>query len=109
MKIISKNRLRLPSIECIGGASVRKITLLLTVVSAFSVAFSASAARSDSLNFNSQFVFKDRNGKTVTAPIVEDYQKKKIVFPTAKVVTRETPQQFLPAIMSYEQVVAHSD
>ncbi len=79
MKIISKNRLRLPSIECIGGASVRKITLLLTVVSAFSVAFSASAARSDSLNFKSQFVFKDRNGKTVSAPIVDEYQKKQIV------------------------------
>jgi len=108
MKIISKNRLRLPSIECIGGASVRKITLLLTVVSAFSVAFSASAARSDSLNFKSQFVFKDRNGKTVSAPIVDEYQKKKIVYPAAKVDPRVNPKLMRAATIADERAHAHS-
>src|SRR5437763_6085854 len=108
MKIISQNRLRLPSIECIGGASVRKITLLLTVVSAFSVAFSASAARSDSLNFKSQFVFKDRNGKTVSAPIVDEYQKKKLVYPAAKVDPSVNPKLMRAATIADERAHAHS-
>src|SRR5207248_4874062 len=101
-------RLRLPSIECIGGASVRKITLLLTVVFAFSVAFSASAARSDSLNFKSQFVFKDRNGKTVSAPIIDEYQKKKIVYPTAKIDPRLNPKLMRAATIADERARAHS-
>src|SRR5437764_7064234 len=108
MKIISKNRLRLPSIECIGGASVRKIILLLTVVSAFSVVFSASAAQSDSLNFKSQFVFKDRNGKTVSAPIVDEYQKNKIVYPTAKIDPRLNPKLTRAATIADERAHAHS-
>ena len=108
MKIISKNRLRMPPIECIGGASVRKITLLLTVVSGVSVAFSASAARSDSLNFKSQFVFKDRNGKTISAPIVDEYQKKKIVYPTAKIDPRVNPKLMRAATIADERAHAHS-
>jgi hypothetical protein len=108
MKIISKNRLRRTPIECIGGASVRKITLLLTVVSAFSVAFSASAARSDSLNFKSQFVFKDRNGKTVSAPIVDQYQKNKIVYPSAKIDPRVNPKLMRAATIADERAHAHS-
>lgn len=108
MKIISKNRLRRTPIKCIGGASVRKITLLLTVVSAFSVAFSASAARSDSLNFKSQFVFKDRNGKTVSAPIVDEYQKKKIVYPTAKIDPAVNPKLMRAATIADERAHAHS-
>ena len=108
MKIIPKNRLRLPSIKCIGGASVRKITLLLTVVSAFSVVFSASAARSDSLSFKSQFVFKDRNGKTVSVPVVDEYQKNKIVYPTAKIDPRVNPKLMRAATIADERAHAHS-
>jgi hypothetical protein len=108
MKIIAKNRLRLPSIKCIGGASVRKITFLLTVVSASSVVFSASAAHSDSLNFKSQFVFKDRNGKTVSAPIVDEYQKKKIAYPAAKVDPRVNPKLMRAATIADERAHAHS-
>ncbi len=87
---------------------MRKITLLLTVVSAFSVAFSASAARSDSLNFKSQFVFKDRNGKTVSAPIVDEYQKKKILYPTAKIDPRVNPKLMRAATIADERAHAHS-
>jgi hypothetical protein len=108
MKIFSKNRLRHTPIKCIGGAPVRKITLLLTVISAFSVAFSASAAQSDSLNFKSQFVFKDRNGKTVSAPIVDEYQKKKIVYPTAKIDPRVNPKLMRAATIADERAHAHS-
>jgi hypothetical protein len=108
MKIIPKNRLRPPSIKCIGGPSVRKITLLLTVVSAFSVVFSASAARSDSLSFKSQFVFKDRNGKTVSVPVVDQYQKNKIVYPTAKIDPRVNPKLMRAATIADERAHAHS-
>ncbi len=87
---------------------MRKIILFLTVVSGFSVAFSASAARSDSLNFKSQFVFKDRNGKTVSAPIVDEYQKKKLVYPTAKVDPRLNPKLMRAATIADERAHAHS-
>ena len=108
MKKISKNRLRTLPIKCIGGASVRKITLSLTVFSAFSLVLSASAAKSDNLNFKPQFVFKDRNGKTVSAPIVDEYQKKKIVYPTAKVDPRVNPQLVRAATIAQERAHAHS-
>jgi hypothetical protein len=100
--------LREASIKCIGAASVRKITLLLSVFSVFAVAFSASAARTESLNFKSEFVFKDRDGKTVSAPIVDEYQKKKIVYPTAKVDPRVNPQLVRAATIAQERAHAHS-
>ena len=61
MKKIVKNRLRETPIECIGGAPVRKITLLLPIILACAVAVSASGAKTENLNFKPQFVFKDRN------------------------------------------------
>src|SRR5438552_9191271 len=89
VKNIPKNRLRRPLLEWIGGASVRKTTILSTIVFGCALAVSAHAARTESLSFTpqtvfqkqkdkavsapskSEFVFKDRNGKTVSAPIVE--------------------------------------
>jgi hypothetical protein len=109
MKKIVKNRLRVAPIECIGGASVRKITLLLAVSSAFSLVLSASAAKSDNLNFKRQFVFKDRNGKTVSAPIVDEYQKKKIVYPAAKIDPRINPKLMRAATIADERAHAHSN
>jgi len=108
MKKISKIRLREASIKCIGGASVRKIILLFTAFSAFALAFSASAARTDSLTFKPQFVFKDRDGKTVSAPIVDEYQQKKIVYPAAKVDPRVNPQLVRAATIAQERAHAHS-
>lgn len=108
MKKTLKNRLRLAPITCIGGASVTKLTLFLTVVSAYFVAFSASAARTDSLNFKPQFVFKDRNGNTVSAPIVDEYQQKKIVYPTAKIDPRLNPKLMRAATIADERAHAHS-
>jgi hypothetical protein len=81
-------------IERIGGAPVRKIILLITTLCGCSLAVSANAARTESLSFTpqsvfqkrtekavsepskSEFVSKDRTGKTVSAPIVEQSQKK---------------------------------
>ena len=108
MKTNVKNRLRGGPIECIGGASVRKIILLLTVFSAFALVFSASAAKTDNLNFEPQFVFKDRNGKTVSAPIVDKYQQKKLVYPTAKVDPRVNPKLMRAATIAQERAHAHS-
>ncbi|HKP05474.1 MAG TPA: hypothetical protein VJU77_19145 [Chthoniobacterales bacterium] len=87
---------------------MRKITLLLTVFSAFALVFSASAAKTDNLNFEPQFVFKDRNGKTVSAPIVDKYQQKKLVYPTAKVDPRVNPKLMRAATIAQERAHAHS-
>jgi hypothetical protein len=108
MKEIVRNRLRRGPIKCIGGASVRKITLLLTVFSALSLVLSASAAKPENLNFQPQFVFKDHNGKTVSAPIVDEYQKKKIVYPAAKVDPNMNPTLMRAATIAQERAHAHS-
>ena len=108
MEKIVKNPLRGGLIECIGSAPVRKITLLFTIFFGFSLVVSASAAKSDNLNFKSQFVFKDRNGKTVSAPIVDQYQTKKIVYPTAKIDPRLNPKLMRAATIADERARAHS-
>jgi hypothetical protein len=108
MKKIVRNRLREAPIKCIGGASVRKITLLLAVVSACAVAISASAAKTEALNFKPQFVFKDRNGKTVSAPVVDEYQQKKLVYPAAKIDPRFNPKLMQAATIAQERAHAHS-
>ena len=107
MKKIFKNHLRHLPIKCIGGAPVRKISLLLTV-GVCALAASASAAKTENLNFKPQFVFKDRNGKTVSAPVVEEYQKKKLVYPSAKVDPRLNPRLMQAATIADERAHAHS-
>ncbi|MDP9098972.1 MAG: hypothetical protein M3N48_08255 [Verrucomicrobiota bacterium] len=109
MKKIVRNRLREAPIESIEGASVRKITLLLAVVSACAVAVSASAAKTETLDFKPQFVFKDRNGKTVSAPIVDEYQKKKLVYPAARIDPRVNPKLMQAATIAQERSHAHSN
>ena len=126
MKKIAKNRLRRPLIEWIGGAPVRKTTLLSTVLCGCALAVSANAAQPESLSFQpqsvfqkrsekaasepakSQFVFKDRNGKTVSAPIVEQYQKNRIVHPMAKIDPRLDPRLSRAASIADERAYAHS-
>jgi hypothetical protein len=87
---------------------VRKITLLLAIVSASAFAVSASAAKTENLTFKPQFVFKDRNGKMVSAPIVDEYQKKKLVYPAAKVDPRLNPRLMQAATIADERAHAHS-
>lgn len=126
MKKIGKKRLRRPLIEWIGGASVRKTTLLSTILCGCALAASANAARPESLTFKpqsvfkqrngdapsesakSEFVYKDRNGKIVSAPIVEGYQKKRIVHPMAKIDPRLDPKLSRAATIADERAHAHS-
>ena len=70
---------------------------------------SASAAKTDNLNFKPQFVFKDRNGKTVSAPIVDEYQRKKLVYPTAKIDPHVNPTLMRAATIAQERAHAHSN
>src|SRR5436190_19520945 len=90
----TKNRLRECLIEWIGGASVSKTILPLTIICGCALAVSANAARTESLSFKPQTVFqkrteepvqelskskavvKDEAAKTVSAPIVQQSQKK---------------------------------
>ena len=108
MKKLVKNRLRRGPIECIWGGSMRKTNLLFALVFVFGAAFSASAAKTENLNFKPNFVFKDRNGKTVSAPIIDEYQKKKLVYPTAKVDPRVNPKLMQAATIAQERAHAHS-
>ena len=87
---------------------MRKTTLLFALVFVFGAALSASAARTENLNFKPQFVFKDRNGKMVSAPIVDEYQKKKLVYPAAKVDPRVNPKLMRAATIAQERAHAHS-
>jgi hypothetical protein len=100
--------LRSRPIECIGGGFMRRITLLFALVFVFGAALSASAARTENLNFKPQFVFKDRNGKMVSAPIVDEYQKKRIVHPIAKIDPRIDPKLVRAATIADERANAHS-
>lgn len=108
MKKIVKNRLRERPIECIGGGFMRKISLLSALVFVVGAAVSASAARTENLNFKPTFVFKDRNGKTVSVPVVDQYQKKKLVYPAAKVDPRVSPKLMRAATIAQERAHAHS-
>jgi hypothetical protein len=90
------------------------------------LAVSANAARTESLSFKPQavfekrgekaasepsqreFTFKDRNGRTVSAPIVERYQKNRIVHPIAKVDPRLDPKLTRAASIADDRAHARS-
>jgi hypothetical protein len=108
MKKIVRNRLRMGKIRSIRGGFMRKTTLLFAFVFIFGAALSAFAAKTENLTFKPQFVFKDHNGKTVSAPIVDEYQKKKLVYPAAKVDPRLNPKLMQAATIAQERAHAHS-
>jgi hypothetical protein len=66
------------------------------------------ASQSLSAPSKSEFVFKDKNGKTVSAPIVEHYQKNRIVHPLAKIDPRLDPKLSRAATIADERAHAHS-
>ena len=111
----------------IKGTSVRRFTLLLTVVCGCTLAISAEAARPDCLSFSAQkalqkkqtgdddtsggatsFVFRDANGKTVSVPVIEHYRKDRIVHSMAKVDPRLDPKLTRAASIADERAHAHS-
>jgi hypothetical protein len=105
---------------------VRKPILFFTVISGCVLAVSANAARTEALSFQpqsvfqkrpekavsgpakSEFVFKDRGGKIVSAPVVEEYQKNRIVHPMAKIDPRLDPKLSRAATIADERAHAHS-
>lgn len=62
-----KNHLRARPIKPIGGASVPKVILSLTILYSCALAFSAHAARQDSLSFRTQTVFQTSAEETTGA------------------------------------------
>ena len=57
---------------------------------------------------SSEFTFKDRNGKVVAAPIVDRYQKDRIVSPLGKGDPRINPKLTRAASIAQERAHAHS-
>jgi hypothetical protein len=55
-----------------------------------------------------EFTFKDRNGKTEAAPIVDRYQERRIVYPLAKIDPRINPKLARAASIAQERAHAHS-
>ena len=109
VKESGKNHLRMDPRKRIGGAPVRKLTLLLlTVFFSCAVALTASAAKNEALTFKPQFSFKDPRGNTVSAPIVTEYQKKRIVYPVAKIDPSLDPKLTRAASIADERAHAHS-
>ena len=55
-----------------------------------------------------KFTYKDRTGRIVSAPIVDQYQGKRIVYPLAKVDPRVNPKLMRAASIAQERARAHS-
>jgi hypothetical protein len=78
MKKIVRNRLR-EAPSSAWGASVRKSFSIHCCFRLRRRCF-RFGRQDEALNFKPQFVFKVRNGKTVSTPIVDDARKKKLVY-----------------------------
>ena len=85
-----------------------KIILPIILFGCACAAPSASAMTKESLTFKPQFVFKDRAGKTASAPILDRYQKGRIVHPMAKIDPRLDPKLSRAATIADERAHAHS-
>lgn len=121
-----KKQLHGGGIKWIGSASVRKAILPLTIICGCALSVSASAAKTEGLSFktqtvfqkhgeesapersSSEFVFKDKSGKTVSVPVIEHYRKDRIVRPVAKVDPRLDPKLTRAASIADERAHAHS-
>jgi len=129
---LGKKSLRKCLIEWIGGASVPTTSFLTIIVLSAASAVSTNAATSESLSFKTQsvfgkrnsdsdstpskaeksgkseFTFKDKSGKTVSVPVIEQYQKDRIVRPVAKVDPHLDPRLSRAASIADERAHAHS-
>jgi hypothetical protein len=73
------------------------------------LALSATAIHAEGLaRSKSQFVFKDQKGQTVSAPIVDQFRKDRIVHPFAKVDRHLDPKLGRAATIADERANAHS-
>ena len=55
-----------------------------------------------------EFTYEDRNGKVAAAPILDRYQKQRIVYPLAKVDPRVNPMLTRAASIAQDRAHAHS-
>jgi hypothetical protein len=65
-------------------------------------------AASPSPSKPSQFVFRDKNGKALSVPVVTDYYPKKLTHPVAKVDRSLDPKLMRAATIAQERANAHS-
>jgi hypothetical protein len=87
---------------------VRKLTPLSIICSGVLIA-SATAVHAEGLaRSKSQFVFKDQAGQTVSAPILDQYRKDRIVHPFAKIDRHLDPKLSRAATIAEERAHAHS-
>jgi hypothetical protein len=82
------------------------VSIIIVVIGSFLAATGVHAARLASTQ--SQFVFKNANGKTETVPVESRYYPKKIEHPLAKVDRRLDPRLLRAATLAEERAHAHS-
>jgi hypothetical protein len=82
---------------------------LLTLFCGGLIAVSGTALQAQSLGpSKSQFIFRDQKGRTMSAPIVDQYRKDRIVHPYAKIDARLNPRLARAATIAEERARAHS-
>ena len=90
------------------GQPVRNLSPFSIICSGVLIA-SAAAVHAESLaQSKSQFVFKDQKGQTVSAPIMDQYRKDRIVHPFAKIDRHLDPKLNRAATIAEERAHAHS-
>lgn len=92
----------------IGGAPVRNLTFLTIICGCLLVASATLVRAESSAASKSLFVFKDRTGKMVSAPIIDQFRKDRIVLPVAKTDPRLSPKLTRAATIADERAHAHS-
>jgi hypothetical protein len=86
---------------------VRKSSIIFLCSFAF-LAVSAETRAANSPATKSVFVFKGRDGKMISAPVVDQFRKDKIVFPLAKTDSHLDPRLARAATIADERAHAHS-
>jgi hypothetical protein len=90
------------------GRLVRKL-FPLSLICSGALVLSATAVHAEGLaRSKSQFVFKDQKGQTVSAPIVDQFRKDRIVHPFAKIDRRLDPKLSRAATIADERANARS-
>ena len=90
------------------GRLVRNMSPLSIICSCALIA-SATAVQAEGLaRSKSQFVFKDQKGETISAPILDQYRKDRIVHPFAKIDRHLDPKLGRAATIADERAHAHS-
>lgn len=87
---------------------MRNLTFLTIICGCLLVASATLVRAESSAASKSLFVFKDRTGKMVSAPIIDQFRKDRIVLPVAKTDPRLSPKLTRAATIADERAHAHS-